>query len=839
MSLRRLRDWVSAHIRQLFKETSPADAYAAGAMPVSISEAKRLVDTHRLAELLPYEAYDEQTGLFYAEDSVGFLLEVAPATALGEAQIKVLTGLFTQGLKEGTGIQVMLYASPDIHPKLQRWADARTSGGIFRELAKKRLDYLQHGNWQSLLSGQPMLLRNFRLFLSVTRPLGVATHGGADPEEAAWLRRTRASFLGILQSAGMPAIDMDAGGLVNLLDTILNPKDRPRRHLDWDGRHLLREQAVDPDTVLMVGRDSLGLVHEGHEVEVIPFSVRQFPTAWPAWRMGDLIGDLFSNTLRYTGPFIASVTVDVPDPMGAAGNAKMKAARATQMADSPVGKFLPQWRERKQEWEFVDRMLSAGHKILDTHFQLVLFTRQGDAEQACQRAQALFESQGWVLSRDRFITLHAFLSALPLMSGPAWHGEMRRMGRFRTFLTWSTINTLPLVGEWQGTATPLLQLVGRRGQLMYLDPFDNEKGNYNVAVAATSGAGKSFFTQEMVASTLGTGGRCWVIDSGRSYEQLCTLVGGTFLEFSESAHIRLNPFTWVARMDMEMPLLKDLLALMASPNKPLDSAQMSDLETAIKQVWQASGNDADITAVAAWLSASADQSAKEVGKMLYPYTREGTYGAIFDGKANVDLDNAFVVLELGELDAKPDLQRVVLLILMMRITEAMYLGDRRQRKLCIIDEAWRLMGSGNAGDFIMRGYRTARKFGGAFMTITQGIDDYYSSNTAKVALANSDWKFLMRQSPESIAAAQRQGQMMMDDSLKELLLSIDTQAGQYSEIAILGPGGTAVGRLIVDPFTEKLYSTKAQEVQAIRDMQVRGLSLTQAVGQLVAQSRKR
>lgn len=838
--LHSIRQQLGSQVRHWFKETSPATAYANGALPATVREAKRLAEKYRLAELLPYEAYDDTSGLFFNEDSVGFLLEASPlAGGIGESQLKVLSGLFTQGVKEGTGIQFNLYASPDVHSLLRDWVEARSEGGIYRTLAEKRMAYFSQGNWRSLLSKQPMLLRDFRLFISFSRPLGIGANGGVDTEELEWLQRTRQAVLGILQSAGIPALDVDATGFINLLDTILNPSPRPRRHLHWQEQHLLRDQMVDHDTLLQVGRDSLGLVHDGHQVEVVPFTIRQYPNVWPAWKMADLIGDMFSNTLRFTGPFLATVTIEVPDSMGAAGNAKLKAARATQMMESPMGRFLPQWKERKADWDFVGQMLDAGHKILNSHFQLVVFAQQGQAEQACQRAQDLFGNQGWVLSRDRFIAMNAFLSALPLMAGPGFLQEMRRLKRFRTFLTWSSLNTLPLIGEWKGTGSPLLMLLGRRGQVMRIDPFDNAKGNFNVAVAATSGAGKSFFTQELVTALLGTGGRCWVIDSGRSYEQLCQLVGGTFLAFSDSADIRLNPFTWVQRMDMEMPLFKDLLALMASPDTPLDALQKAYLEEGIQQEWDGKQNVGDISGVAAWLNQHADRAAQEVGRMLYPYTRAGTYGAIFNGEANINLNNPFVVLELGELDSKPDLQRVVLLMLMMRITEAMYLGDRRQRKLCIIDEAWRLMGSGNAGEFIERGYRTARKFGGAFMTVTQGLNDYYSSSTALAALNNSDWTFLLRQKPESIAAAEKHGHLLMDAQLKQLLLSVDTQAGEYSEIAIRGPGGTAVGRLIVDPFAEKLYSTKAEEVQAIKDMQAQGLSLEQAISQLVARSRQR
>jgi conjugal transfer ATP-binding protein TraC len=68
-------------------------------------------------------------------------------------------------------------------------------------------------------------------------------------------------------------------------------------------------------------------------------------------------------------------------------------------------------------------------------------------------------------------------------------------------------------------------------------------------------------------------------------------------------------------------------------------------------------------------------------------------------------------LELQELKAKKDLQRIVLLSLMYQISETMYLGDRSQQKTCLIDEAWDLLGSDNAttGKFIETGFRTARK----------------------------------------------------------------------------------------------------------------------------------
>ncbi len=853
MSLDGLKAMAVSWVSQLFHETPPGSEYAKGKLPPSLEEASCLVKRHRVADLLPYESYDPETRLFYNDDSISFMLEVAPAVGLSEEDLRVLSGLLTQGLKAKTSLQIILYASHDIFPLLDDWASLRSGDEIFPFLARKRVDYLKTGNWHSLLSDQPMQVRDYRLFIVLSRPLGAvmanagkqnwmdrmqaASRGNAN--EIEWLQRTREAFKGILSSTRLPSADVDAEGLINLIDTIVNPGTGRRTHLHWEQNRMLRDQVVDGDTRYEVGRDALGISHGEHHIEARMFSVRQYPESWAGWGMGDLIGDLFSNTLRIPCPFLYTLNVVVPDQVAAANRAKYKTARAQQMTESPIGRYLPAWKKRKEDWSFVSRKVDDGHNLMEVQMQLVLFAPQGEGDYAEQRLKALFESRGWGLTKDRFISMHAWLSAMPMMLGPSFVKEMKTLRRLRTMLTWSCINTAPLIGEWKGTGTPLLMLLGRRGQIMHVDPFDNDKGNFNIAVAAASGTGKSFFTQEMVCSMLGTGGRVWVIDSGRSYEHLCHLVDGAFLEFSEESRVNLNPFTAVRDIDEEMPMLKDVLAQMASPETPLSSLQRAYLEEAIKHVWKDQGQQSSVTPIARLLLEHEDRSAREVGRMLYPYTSEGTYGSYFEGESNIDFDNPFVVLELGELDPKPDLQAVVLLILMMRITEAMYRGSRKQRKLCIVDEAWKLMARGSAGEFIERGYRTARKFGGAFMTITQGINDYYKSGTSEAALANADWLFLLRQKPESIKAAEKSDQIKMDEHLRRLMTSIDTRHGKYSEIAVMGPGGVSVGRLVVDPFAEKLYSTEAREFEQIDQMVKQGCSLVEAIEQLVRTRSKR
>jgi conjugal transfer ATP-binding protein TraC len=279
-------------------------------------------------------------------------------------------------------------------------------------------------------------------------------------------------------------------------------------------------------------------------------------------------------------------------------------------------------------------------------------------------------------------------------------------------------------------------------------------------------------------------------------------------------------------------MLKALVAHMASPAASLGAMESSWIEQALKQVWTAHKQHTTVSHIFDTLKSDGDPRKADLADCLFPYTKHGVYARFFEGENNLDLDNPFVALELKDLDAMPDLQSLVLLLLMMRITEDMYLGERSQRKLCVIDEAWKLMGSGNAGSFIEEGYRTARKYEGAFLTVTQGVNDYYQSGTAQAAFENSDWVFLLRQKKESLMQLQQSGRFAMDESEMKLLRSVHTIHGKYSEVATYSPDGMAIGRLIVDPFTEKLYSTKGTEFDAIQKRVHQGMTLAQAVEQL-------
>ena len=137
--------------------------------------------------------------------------------------------------------------------------------------------------------------------------------------------------------------------------------------------------------------------------------------------------------------------------------------------------------------------------------------------------------------------------------------------------------------------------------------------------------------------------------------------------------------------------------------------------------------------------------------MLYAYSSRGQYGRFFEGPSNLSFENDLNVLELEELKAKPELQTVVVLMIIWHIEREMYLGSRERRKLAIIDEAWDLLGGGFSGEFIAHGYRRARKYNGAFVSVTQSLLDFYrAGDLGESVLENSAWMFMLRQKGESV-----------------------------------------------------------------------------------------
>ena len=817
-------------------------------------------DTAALSEWLPYRAYLEDQQVFVNRDALAFCLEFRPQSGADEEMARVLSALYASA-PAGTGFQFHLFASPDIRRRLAAYARLRVPdeeipelatfgragrhSNIYRTMARRRVGHYLAGARRSLLPNQSYLLRDFRLVVSVSLPGNPGDLAGLD--DLILLRDgTRAT----LHAAGFPSRTWAAADLINWVSALVDPQraDGDSFPLSYDDGRELRAQVIDRGTHIRIGKSEIGLSNEdGSSVTNLRLlSVRSFPPRFGLWNMGSLIGDLYQGTLQIPCPFLLTLGVHVLDAEATRNWAYLKAARATTNATSYMARFLPDLQERKADWDVVLKALDDGQQLVDLQHTVALFAPPEDVTRAEQAVRAVFRARGFELTNDSMMMTQALIGSLPMTWSPAFHGDLKRMKRITTKTSAHAVHMSPLIAEWQGTGTPVLFFGGRRGQVMQIDVYDNPAGNHNVAIAGTSGSGKSLLLNEIAASYLGTGARVWIIDIGRSYEKACRSLGGHFIEFTESTPLSLNPFALVEDIDEDMELLQPLLAQMVSPREALNGLQYATLGAAIKKVWNNKRNAMTVSDIHDLLASGSldddkhdeDQRLKDLAAMLHPYTREGAYGKYFDGAATIDFRADFIVLELEELKAKKDLQTVVLLIVMYRITREMYFS-RERKKIVIIDEAWDLLSGGATAEFIEAGYRRARKYKGAFMSATQGVDDYYRNPAAKAALNNSDWMLLLRQKPESIEQMDKLGQLTMDDAMKRLLQSLRTEQGAYSEVFIHSPVGCGIGRLLVDPYSLLLFSSKAEDFTAINEKRASGLSVSQAIDAVIRERSRR
>ncbi|HMY01308.1 MAG TPA: DUF5934 domain-containing protein, partial [Agitococcus sp.] len=429
----------------------------------------------------------------------------------------------------------------------------RTKGNenhdIFASMAKGRVDYLKKASWASLFSEEVVMIRDYHLVITMNMPYreGQLELSATQLDE---LERNKDTVIGALKSASIIAEVMTPSILINLYGNLFRPEltqKATRLKVNYDPRMPINEQIVSNETAVYVNRDSLVIKYQDNYVSCLPYSVKKFPVEWIGSANGELTGAFFNRIQRIACPFMITMCIHIPDQTSAAATAQNNMLRATQMKDTEVGKYVPQWKGRHADWTYVVGCMEQGSKLIRASYQIVLFAPQG-TEQACEQSlRNVFSAQGWNLVKDRFCTVPRVMSAMPLWIGRENYELMNKLKFFSTFLSWNAVNLAPWIGEWKGNVPygqdPMLMFLGRRGQVCYLDPFLNTKGNFNIAVAAASGAGKSFFTQDYVKAILGSGGKAFIIDSGRSYENLCQILDGEYIDFGEGNNICLNPFT--------------------------------------------------------------------------------------------------------------------------------------------------------------------------------------------------------------------------------------------------------------------------------------------------------
>jgi conjugal transfer ATP-binding protein TraC len=848
-----------------------ANAASSGPEQVDLTE-----ESARMAAWLPYSSYKPADKIFINKDSLGFVLELTPQTGANEDTAERLKGLYAR-LPTDSTFQVHLWASPNIRDTLRTYASLRQpdpdhqareelrgrperNTNVHRMMARRRFAHLQRASQTPLAADAPMLLRDFRVFISVTIPGSIRDLSRVDQ-----VLEVREGMCSTLLAAQLPARILNVEQLLELVAEWLNParlRGTATTPISYDDLKLLSEQFVDRDTTgdwsdpTKAVLERLGGTEE-ESAELRFLSVQRTPKTYALWGMSALVGDMFQDSLQIPCPFLITMGVSVPDQQSMATAAIADKVQAERNATSDLAKYQPQTQEANEHWTNALRAIGAGGKLVWNYHQIILFARKGQGARAESALRDLWRSRGFELVVDGFIHRVALLQSLPMGLSKPFAADLLKLKRMELRTSGNTIHLAPLVAEGKGTGTPTMLMTGRRGQITTLDFFDNRESGKNVSIVGAVGSGKSTLLQDIAASYDSRGALVRVFEAGRSFERLTARVSGQFVRFTHEARLCVNPFSMVSEpmeidgelcggIDDDVALLQPVLAKMASPNAPLDPAIYATLATVIKEEYLIHGRAMTVTHIRdryakgrIYEDRPEDQRYYDLADMLSPFAAEGPYASYFEGPSSLDFSNRFLVFEMQELSSNPHLRGVVQMILLYRVTQEM-LEERQRQKVFIMDEAKEALAGNGADDevlaaFLEKLYLRVRKYNGSAITATQDVAHYFTSPYGASIWNQSEYILMGKQSENSIEAVSRGEAIRLDAHTRRVLTSISTGSSSFREWYVHSGRFKGVVRHVLNPSTALLYSNRAEDNVPIDAGVAAGLTVTEAIDQVLAQ----
>lgn len=332
----------------------------------------------------------------------------------------------------------------------------------------------------------------------------------------------------------------------------------------------------------------------------------------------------------------------------------------------------------------------------------------------------------------------------------------------------------------------LLGINRHNNSLCIVDLFDTKKNkNANLNLLGTSGVGKTFTMQLLALRMRMRGIQCYIIApiKGHEFRRACNRIGGQFIKIAPGSPHCINIMEIRHTISPEMELIDELdysemdsllaqkiqqLMIFFSlliPDMTNEEEQM--LDEALIRTYGKFGithdNDSvyeDRNAVPPKMKAMPilgdlheELQKNEMTKRIAIIVSRFVTGSAqsFNQQTNVDLSNKYIVLDLSELKGK--LLPVGMMIALDYVWDKIK-SDRTKKKAIMIDEIWQLIGAGSnrmAAEFCLEIFKVIRGFGGAAISATQDLSDFFGLEDGRYGRAiinNSKNKIILNLEPD-------------------------------------------------------------------------------------------
>ena len=405
-------------------------------------------------------------------------------------------------------------------------------------------------------------------------------------------------------------------------------------------------------------------------------------------------------------------------------------------------------------------------QLVYTHYNMIVTVKpEKDIQKCTNHLENAFGRMGIHISKRAYNQLELFVNSFP--------GNCYGMNAdYDRFLTLGDAATCLMYKEKivHSEDTPFkVYYTDRQGVPVAIDISGKEgrnklTDNSNFFVLGPSGSGKSFYVNSMVRQAHEQDTDIVLVDTGNSYEGLCEYFGGKYISYTEEHPITMNPFK-IKREEWnieKLGFLKNLVMLIWKGSQGTVSKTEDRLiEQVINEYYDAYFTTKRVSNLC--FNTFYEFSTERLPKICeenglhgidlssYNYLLKDFYkGGSHDVTLNENMDSSlfdetFIVFEIDSIKDDPLLFPLVTLIIMDVFLQKMRI--KKNRKMLIIEEAWKAIASPMMAEYIKYLYKTARKFWASVGVVTQEIQDIIGSEIVKEAIINnSDVVMLLDQS---------------------------------------------------------------------------------------------
>ena len=405
-------------------------------------------------------------------------------------------------------------------------------------------------------------------------------------------------------------------------------------------------------------------------------------------------------------------------------------------------------------------------QLVYAHFNLVVGTSiDADIQKCTNHLENSFGRLGIHISKRAYNQLELFVNSFP---GNCYSTNPE----YDRFLTLSDAAACLMYKEriQHSEETPLkIYYTDRQGVPVAIDISGKEgknkiTDNSNFFCLGPSGSGKSFHMNSVVRQMWEQNTDVVMVDTGNSYEGLCEYVGGKYISYTDEHPITMNPFA-IKREELNIEkigFLKNLIMLIWKGTQgEVTKTEDRLIEQVIteyfeeyfvkKQIENLSFNTFYEYSTVRIPEIIKENNLAGIDLAAYNYLLKDFYkGGSHELTLNENLDTklfdeTFIVFEIDSIKDDPLLFPLVTLIIMDVFIQKMRI--KKNRKVLVIEEAWKAIASPMMAEYIKYLYKTARKFWASVGVVTQEIQDIVGSPIVKEAIINnSDIVMLLDQS---------------------------------------------------------------------------------------------